>query len=44
VFVDAYWPDFDEAAFDAALREFANRDRRFGGLSRVARPSLSHAD
>jgi len=44
VFVDAYWPDFDEAAFDAALREFANRDRCFGGLSPVARPSLSHAD
>ena len=33
VFVDTYWPDFDEAAFDAALREFARRDRRFGGLS-----------
>ena len=44
VFVDAYWPDFDEAAFDSALREFAHRDRRFGGLSRVARPSLSRAD
>ena len=44
VFVDAYWPDFDEAAFDAALREFATRDRRFGGLSRVAQPSLSRAD
>ena len=44
VFVDAYWPDFDEAAFDAALREFATRDRRFGGLSSVARPSLSRAD
>jgi undecaprenyl diphosphate synthase len=35
VFVDAFWPDFDEAAFDAALREFARRDRRFGGLSTV---------
>jgi len=44
VFVDAYWPDFDEAAFDTALREFAHRDRRFGGLSRVPRPSLSRAD
>jgi undecaprenyl diphosphate synthase len=36
VFVDAYWPDFDEAAFDAALREFGRRDRRFGGLSKEA--------
>jgi undecaprenyl diphosphate synthase len=44
VFVDQYWPDFDEAAFDTALREFAHRDRRFGGLSRVARPSLSRVD
>jgi undecaprenyl diphosphate synthase len=42
VFVDQYWPDFDEAAFDAALRDFANRDRRFGGLSRLPQPSLSH--
>jgi len=33
VFVDTFWPDFDEAALDAALREFAQRDRRFGGLS-----------
>jgi undecaprenyl diphosphate synthase len=24
------WPDFDEAAFDAALLEFAGRTRRFG--------------
>jgi undecaprenyl diphosphate synthase len=36
VFVDAYWPDFDEAAFDAALREFGRRDRRFGALSKEA--------
>jgi undecaprenyl diphosphate synthase len=35
VFVDRYWPDFDEAAFDSALREFANRDRRFGGVGAV---------
>jgi undecaprenyl diphosphate synthase len=34
VFVDNYWPDFDEAAFDTALREFERRDRRFGGLSK----------
>ncbi len=44
VFVDSYWPDFDEASFAAALREFGRRDRRFGGLSAVAPPSLSRAD
>jgi undecaprenyl diphosphate synthase len=34
VFVDTFWPDFDAVAFDAALREFGRRDRRFGGLSK----------
>ena len=31
VFVDALWPDFDESEFNAALDEFAGRQRRFGG-------------
>jgi undecaprenyl diphosphate synthase len=44
VFVDTYWPDFDEASFDAAMHEFARRDRRFGGLSSAASPSLSRVD
>jgi undecaprenyl diphosphate synthase len=44
VFVDTYWPDFDEAAFDAALREFMRRDRRFGGLSTIAAAGYSRAD
>jgi undecaprenyl diphosphate synthase len=26
------WPDFDTASLHAALRDFANRERRFGGL------------
>ena len=30
VFSDKFWPDFDEADFDAALAEFVRRDRRFG--------------
>jgi undecaprenyl diphosphate synthase len=30
-FTDVLWPDFDEAAFNAALAEFARRQRRFGG-------------
>jgi undecaprenyl diphosphate synthase len=29
-FCDLYWPDFDPAAFDAALAEYARRSRRFG--------------
>ncbi len=31
VFTDTLWPDFDETAFNAALAEFARRQRRFGG-------------
>ncbi len=31
IFADVLWPDFDEAAFNAALHEFAGRQRRFGG-------------
>ncbi len=27
------WPDFDDAQLHAALREYAARDRRFGGLT-----------
>jgi undecaprenyl diphosphate synthase len=27
-----YWPEFDEAQLHQALRDFAARDRRFGGL------------
>ncbi|HLF10990.1 MAG TPA: polyprenyl diphosphate synthase [Gammaproteobacteria bacterium] len=40
IFLDTCWPDFDEAAFDAALREFGRRERRFGGLAAAssARP------
>jgi undecaprenyl diphosphate synthase len=30
-FTDILWPDFDEAAFGAALAEFSRRQRRFGG-------------
>ncbi|MEM5584996.1 isoprenyl transferase [Roseibium sp. AS2] len=32
-FCDLLWPDFDEAAFDAALDCFCARERRYGGLS-----------
>lgn len=30
-FSEALWPDFDEAALDAALAEYGRRQRRFGG-------------
>jgi undecaprenyl diphosphate synthase len=31
VFRDELWPDFNREAFEAALEEFASRQRRFGG-------------
>jgi undecaprenyl diphosphate synthase len=31
VFADELWPDFDRAAFERALDEYAQRIRRFGG-------------
>jgi undecaprenyl diphosphate synthase len=36
VFLPDFWPDFDHAAFKAALEEYARRDRRFGGLGAQA--------
>jgi undecaprenyl diphosphate synthase len=30
---DLCWPEFDEAQLHQAIRSFANRDRRFGGLT-----------
>ncbi len=32
VFLPVLWPDFDRAAFEQALREYAARERRFGGV------------
>jgi undecaprenyl diphosphate synthase len=31
LFVDTLWPDFGMADLQAALDEFARRDRRYGG-------------
>ena len=31
LFTPVLWPDFDEAAFNSALEQFAARQRRFGG-------------
>jgi undecaprenyl diphosphate synthase len=39
-FSDKLWPDFDEAALDAAFADYAARERRFGKTSeQVAQPS-----
>jgi undecaprenyl diphosphate synthase len=31
IFCTKFWPDFDVSDFDAALADYARRDRRFGG-------------
>lgn len=35
-FTDCYWPDFDDAEFDLALKDYAQRQRRFGGHNQEA--------
>ena len=40
VFTDCLWPDFDAAALDAALADYARRERRFGA---VPAPSVEPA-
>lgn len=32
LFVDTFWPDFDEAVMRTVLAEYARRERRYGGL------------
>ncbi|HET7911156.1 MAG TPA: isoprenyl transferase [Pseudolabrys sp.] len=32
VFVPTFWPDFDRGALESAIREYRQRERRFGGL------------
>lgn len=34
LFVDTYFPDFDEKCFDKAIEEYYNRDRRFGSVEK----------
>ena len=36
-FTDCLWPEFGEAELDAALAEYARRDRRFGAVKDMAR-------
>ena len=40
VFTDCLWPEFGDAELDAALAEFARRDRRFG-MVKPSAPALS---
>lgn len=40
---DTLWPDFGEAEFLAALRDFAARERRFGGLKAQGREASREA-
>lgn len=32
IFLPVLWPDFDDAQFEAALKEYASRERRYGGV------------
>ncbi len=41
VFSDCLWPEFGEAELDAALAEFARRDRRFGDVKAPERIEAS---
>ncbi len=41
VFVPTYWPDFDRATLETAIREYQQRERRFGGL--VAQTGASYS-
>ncbi len=40
-FSDKLWPDFDEAAIDAAIADYAGRERRFGMTSEQVAPGNS---
>lgn len=42
-FSDKLWPDFDEAALDAALDDYAMRERRFGKTSEQIAPPAQKA-
>ena len=38
-FADCYWPDFDGAAFDMAIRDYQQRQRRFGKREEAGKQS-----
>lgn len=41
---DTLWPDFDADALDDAIRVYAARDRRFGGLPSAGHTATEHED
>ena len=43
VFMPLHWPEFDRAAFDSALEQYAARERRYGAVSSVAPESVKSA-
>jgi len=43
VFSDCLWPDFGETQLDAALADYARRDRRFGLVSSADQPQTAKA-
>ena len=44
VFSDRLWPDFRESDLDAALGEYARRERRFGGVGGAGEGGSGEAD
>jgi undecaprenyl diphosphate synthase len=40
-FSDKLWPDFDEAALQAAIEDFQRRDRRYGRVATATPPQKS---
>ncbi|MDO5069282.1 isoprenyl transferase [Neisseria sp. Dent CA1/247] len=43
-FTDTLWPDFDDAALDAAIRSFQTRERRFGRTSEQLPPEQQRSE
>ncbi len=42
-FADCYWPDFDGVAFDMAIRNYQQRQRRFGARDELLKDSSAYA-
>jgi undecaprenyl diphosphate synthase len=41
---ETLWPDFSRRDLLEAVREYQNRERRFGGLTRSATPAIESAE
>lgn len=42
-FTDTLWPDFDDAALDAAISDFSTRERRFGKVAAVSNAAAPYS-